>query len=50
MNLTAILSLFLDDPAASTKTGLRFLHFIGLAVGLGGATLLDLMLLRFFVR
>lgn len=50
MNLSAILSLLLDDPAASTKTVLRFLHFVGLAVGLGGATLLDLMLLRFFVR
>lgn len=50
MNLSAILSLFLDDPAASTKSGLRFLHFVGLAAGLGGATLLDLMLLRFFVR
>ena len=30
--------------------GLRFVHFIGLALGLGAATLLDLMLVRFFVR
>lgn len=50
MNLSAILSLLLNDPVSSTKTILRFLHFVGLAVGLGGATLLDLMLLRFFVR
>lgn len=33
--------------AESLKTGLRFIHFIALAIGLGGATLLDLMLVRF---
>lgn len=50
MTLTTFLNLFLADPAASAKTALRFLHFLGLAIGLGGATLLDLVLLRFFVR
>lgn len=49
MNISTLPNLFLDDPAESVKTGLRFLHFVGLAAGLGGATLLDLMLLRFFV-
>ncbi len=50
MNLLTFESLFTADPIASIKTGLRFVHFIGLAIGLGGATLLDLILLRFFVR
>jgi hypothetical protein len=38
------------DPVASIKTGLRIVHFIGLALGLGAATVLDLMILRFFLR
>ncbi|MBY6055562.1 hypothetical protein [Leisingera daeponensis] len=50
MPLSSLPSLFLDDPAESARTGLRFLHFIGLAAGLGSATLLDLLLLRFFLR
>ncbi|WP_264210211.1 hypothetical protein [Leisingera thetidis] len=49
MTLSTLPGLFLDDPAESARTVLRFLHFIGLAAGLGGATLLDLLLLRFFV-
>lgn len=44
-----LLQLFATDPAGTMRTGLRFVHFIGLALGLGGATLLDLMLLRFFL-
>lgn len=39
--------LFLSDPETTLKTGLRFVHFVGLALGLGGATLLDLLILRF---
>ena len=50
MNFTEVLTQFLQDPNNGYRTGLRFFHFIGLAMGLGGATLLDLMLLRFFVR
>lgn len=50
MPLSSLPSLFLDDPAETARTGLRFLHFIGLAAGLGSATLLDLLLLRFFLQ
>lgn len=50
MTLLGFEQLFTADPVASAKTALRFVHFIGLAIGLGGATLLDLILLRFFVR
>ena len=50
MDFTEVISQFLSDPNTGYRTGLRFFHFIGLAMGLGGATLLDLMLLRFFVR
>lgn len=38
------------DPAGAALSGLRILHFVGLALGLGAATLLDLMILRFFLR
>lgn len=50
MDQSIYLQLFLADPAGVLKSALRFVHFIGLALGLGAATLLDLMLLRFFVR
>ena len=50
MDFTNVLTQFLQDPNTGYRTGLRFFHFIGLAMGLGGATLLDLMLLRFFIR
>ncbi|MGR3759984.1 hypothetical protein ACUXV3_07595 [Roseobacteraceae bacterium NS-SX3] len=49
MSLSGFIDLLLHDPAATAKTVLRFLHFAGFAIGLGGATLLDLMLLRFAV-
>lgn len=44
------MDVFLLDPAATIKNVLRFLHFVGLAMGLGAATLLDLTILRFFFR
>jgi hypothetical protein len=50
MDQSVYLHLLSADPVATAKTGLRFVHFIGLALGLGAATLLDLMLVRFFVR
>lgn len=39
----------LVDPSFF-KGGLRIVHFIGLALGLGTATFLDLMILRFMMR
>ncbi|MEM7709264.1 MAG: hypothetical protein AAF264_00600 [Pseudomonadota bacterium] len=50
VELDLLRHLFMHDPGTTAMTGLRFVHFIGLAIGLGGATMLDLMLLRFFVR
>lgn len=41
--------LFLADPVLALRNALRFGHFISFAIGLGGATMLDLILLRFFV-
>jgi hypothetical protein len=35
------------EAALALKSGLRVLHFIGLVLGLGAATLLDLIILRF---
>ena len=32
------------------KTGLVIVHLIGLAIGVGGATLMDLLMLRFMIR
>lgn len=50
MDQSIYVQLLSADPILTTKMGLRFVHFIGLALGLGAATLLDLMLIRFFVR
>lgn len=50
MYLSAYTQLFTDDPIATAKTALRFVHFVGLALGLGAATMLDLFLVRFFIR
>ena len=50
MDQSVYVQLLSADPVMTAKTGLRFVHFIGLALGLGAATLLDLMLVRFFVR
>lgn len=43
------ISDFLGDPTFF-KGGLRIVHFIGLALGLGTATFLDLMIVRFMMR
>lgn len=45
MNLMALLG----EPSF-LKGGIRIVHFIGLALGLGTATFLDLLMLRFMVR
>jgi len=50
MNFIAFENLFTYDPVTNAKTALRFIHFIGLALGLGGATLLDMMMIRFCIR
>ncbi len=47
MHLINTLSL---DPVAAIRTGLRIVHFVGLALGLGAATVLDLMIFRFFLN
>lgn len=39
----------LGDPTFF-KGGIRVVHFIGLSLGLGTATFLDLMILRFMLR
>ncbi len=36
-----------SDPAAWIRTGLRIVHFCGLVLGVGAATLLDLIIARF---
>lgn len=49
MSLSILLHAFGADFVLAARTMLRFVHFIGLALGLGGATVLDLMLVRFFI-
>jgi hypothetical protein len=36
------------DPLLASKNCMRFLHFISLALGIGGATILDFIILKFF--
>lgn len=50
MGLTFLINTLSLDLVIGLKTGLRILHFIGLALGLGAATVLDLMILRFFIK
>ncbi len=42
--------VFSADPHELAMTGLRLVHFVGLAVGLGSATLLDFIILRFLIQ
>jgi hypothetical protein len=41
---------FFADPAAALKSGLVTLHLLGLVLGLGAATVLDLVIVRFLIR
>lgn len=50
MELDSLLQLLNGDFALALKNVSRFLHFIGLALGLGAATLLDLLLLRLVAK
>ncbi len=49
LQMNEIFTALLSDPTALTRNALRILHFIGLAFGIGAATMLDLIVLRFFV-
>lgn len=50
MGLMYLIDTLRLDPVTSIKTGLRIVHFVGLALGLGAATVLDLMILKFFLK
>lgn len=45
--MQSFLHFFSSDPAAWIRTGLRVVHFCGLVLGVGAATLLDLIIARF---
>lgn len=50
MGLMYLINTLSLDPVAAIRTGLRIVHFVGLALGLGAATVLDLMIFRFFIN
>jgi hypothetical protein len=45
--MLSFLQLLSSDPASWIRTGLRVVHFCGLVLGVGAATLLDLIIARF---
>ena len=45
--MQSFLHLLSSDPAAWIRTGLRIVHLCGLVLGVGAATLLDLIIARF---
>ncbi len=47
MNLSELMLALTSDPEQMTRNILRIVHFIGLALGLGAAMLLDLMILQY---
>ncbi len=49
MGFTLLLQALRQDPEVTLKSGLRIVHFMGLALGLGAATVLDLLVLRFLI-
>lgn len=49
MDLTALFTALASDPEQTSRSIIRVFHFIGLSMGLGAATLLDLMIIRFFL-
>jgi len=49
MHLTEVITALSSDPAQMSRGILRIFHFLGISLGLGAATLLDLMILRFFL-
>lgn len=42
------IDVLLADQQALLRSGLRFIHFFALCIGLGTATLLDMLIIRFF--
>lgn len=50
MGILTLVHVITADLPLLLKSSLRIVHFFGLALGLGSATLLDLILLRFMVR
>lgn len=50
MGIMYLINTLSLDPVAAIRTSLRIVHFIGLALGLGAATVLDLMIFRFFIN
>ena len=50
MDFSTPASALLADPSATLKSGLVALHLIGLVLGLGAATVLDLVIIRFLVN
>ena len=49
MSVSLLLDALLANPLATVKSGLVALHLVGLILGLGAATLLDLVIARFLV-
>ena len=49
MEVTQLLTALASEPEQMTRAVIRIFHFIGLSMGLGAATLLDLMIIRFFL-
>lgn len=49
MQMTEIIAALTSEPEQMTRAVLRIFHFIGITLGLGAATLLDLMIIRFFI-
>mgnify|MGYP001791711635 CR=1 FL=1 len=49
MQLTELIAALSSDPEELNRSILRIFHFLGLSLGLGAATLLDLMIVRFFL-
>lgn len=49
MNLTDIALALSSDTQEMIRSVVRIFHFIGLALGLGAAMLLDMMIVRFFL-
>jgi len=49
MDFTALLLALASDQQEMLRSILRIFHFVGLAMGLGAAILLDLMIVRFFL-
>ncbi len=49
MQLTEVITALTSEPDQMMRAVLRVFHFVGLTLGLGAATLLDLMIIRFFL-